>query len=132
MDFIHRAHQDERSRVLVNCVQGISRSSAVVLAYLMKFAAGRFPKVHGRIKEKMSLRDAYHFLRQRRSIADPRKAGHEVVHLAWEEFLEQLGQLECVLFNLRTPSLTGGLAFAGRHMPGPCKAGGCLLEVEPG
>ena len=67
----------------------------------------------------MSLRDAYHFLRHRRSIADPRKAGHvSMVHLA-KEFLVQLGQLECVLFNLRTPTLTGDLAFAGRHMPGP-------------
>eukprot|EP00435_Cladocopium_sp_Y103_P030002 s858_g7.t1 len=92
LDFLHEARQNSQHRVLVNCVQGISRSPAVVLAYLMKF-------------EKMSLRDAYHFLRHRRSIADPRK-----------EFLHQLGKLECQLFNLSAPTLSSDLAFAGRHM----------------
>eukprot|EP00434_Breviolum_minutum_P009487 symbB.v1.2.008354.t3/scaffold524.1/size192337/3 len=92
LDFIHQARSSEQHHILVNCVQGISRSAAVVLAYLMKF-------------EEMSLRDAYHFLRHRRSIADPRK-----------EFLQQLGKLECELFNLSTPTLNSDLAFAGRHM----------------
>lgn len=93
LDFLHEARQSsQQHRVLVNCVQGISRSPAVVLAYLMKF-------------EKMSLRDAYHFLKHRRSIADPRK-----------EFLQQLGKLECQLFNLSAPTLSSDLAFAGRHM----------------
>ncbi|CAJ1363260.1 unnamed protein product [Effrenium voratum] len=93
LDFIHGAHQaNERHHVLVNCVQGISRSAAVVLAYLMKY-------------ERMSLRDAYHFLRHRRSIADPRK-----------EFLQQLGVLERRLFGLEAPTLSGEVAFAGRHM----------------
>ena len=62
IEFIHEAHSsNERHNVLVNCVQGISRSASVVLAYLMKY-------------ERMSLRAAYDHVRERRAVADPRKA----------------------------------------------------------
>jgi len=93
LEFIHEARRSsEEHRVLVNCVQGISRSAAVVVAYLMKF-------------ESMSLHDAYYFLRRKRPIADPR-----------QEFLIQLGELECRLFGLSKPSLQAEEVFAGRRL----------------
>ncbi|CAE7939334.1 unnamed protein product [Symbiodinium sp. KB8] len=93
LEFIHDARcSGDQHRVLVNCVQGVSRSAAVVLAYLMKF-------------ERRSLQEAYDFLRRQRPIADPR-----------QEFLEQLGRLECQLFGKPTPSLQAEEVFAGRRM----------------
>ncbi|CAE7230727.1 DUSP16 [Symbiodinium natans] len=93
IEFIHEAHSsNERHNVLVNCVQGISRSASVVLAYLMKY-------------ERMSLRAAYDHVRERRAVADPRK-----------EFLDQLAVFECKLFDVDKPTLTGAIVFEGRNL----------------
>lgn len=93
LDWVHQAHaSDGRHRVLVHCVQGISRSTSVVLAYLMRH-------------EKKSLREAFDFTRERRPIAEPRR-----------EFLDQLGRFECQLFGLTQPTLTGEEVFGGRNM----------------
>ncbi|CAE8617136.1 unnamed protein product [Polarella glacialis] len=93
LDFIHEAHtSDPRHHVLVHCVQGISRSASVVVAYLIRH-------------EGMSLREAHAHLHAKRSLADPRK-----------EFLDQLGRFECQLRGLSVPTLTGEEVFAGRTM----------------
>lgn len=65
-DFIHRAAQECASKdkeegkgvVLVHSYFGMSRSSAVVIAYLMK-------------EKKWSLREAYDYLKERHSSANP-------------------------------------------------------------
>ena len=55
--FIDRARK-ANSSILVHCVQGISRSSTIVIAYLMK-------------RENMTLKDAYSHVKSRRSIIRP-------------------------------------------------------------
>mmetsp|Transcript_112529 Transcript_112529/g.223656 ORF Transcript_112529/g.223656 Transcript_112529/m.223656 type:complete len:1232 (-) Transcript_112529:86-3781(-) len=93
IDFIHQARQsDARHKVLVHCVQGISRSATVVVAYLMKY-------------EKMSLLDAHEHTRKRRPVASPRK-----------EFVDQLGRFECQIHGVSVPTLTGEQAYAGKLM----------------
>ena len=55
--FIDRARA-ANSSVLVHCVAGISRSSTIVIAYLMK-------------REKMTLKDAYAYVKSKRTIIRP-------------------------------------------------------------
>lgn len=55
--FIHEARRSHK-KVMVHCSMGISRSAAVVIAYLMQH-------------EKMSLRQAWDRVRERRGIARP-------------------------------------------------------------
>ncbi|CAJ1374649.1 unnamed protein product, partial [Effrenium voratum] len=93
LSFIQEAHEaNVEHHVLVNCAQGVSRSASVVIAYLMKH-------------QRMSLRDAYFHVRERRSIADPRK-----------EFVDQLGRLEQQIFGLEQPTFTSQEAFEGRTL----------------
>jgi len=88
--FIHDSHNaDSTHHVLVHCVQGISRSASVVVAYLMKY-------------EGMSLREAHKFVKERRSIAEPRKT-----------FVDQLGDFEKQIYGISAPTLTGEEAFEG-------------------
>ncbi len=56
-EFIAQA-KSENSKVLVHCAAGISRSTSLLLAYLMK-------------KENMDLRSAYLHVKQIRSIVQP-------------------------------------------------------------
>lgn len=93
MEFIHEAHTSSASNhVLVHCIQGISRSSSVILAYLMRH-------------EGMSLRAAYDHCKKVRPIMEPRP-----------DFLDQLGAFECKLFELAEPTLTSKEAFAGKTL----------------
>ena len=122
LQFISEAHSsNEQHHVLVHCAQGVSRSASVVLAYLMKY-------------ELMSLRQAYDHVRERRTVADPRKEslkdesnsrgvnclvacnrGMPLTPLI-EEFVDQLAHFECQLFELDEPTLTGAIAFEGRTL----------------
>lgn len=89
--FVHKAHaQDPNNKVLVHCVQGISRSACVVLCYLMKH-------------ENMTLRSAYEHVQKLRTVAQPRR-----------EFFEQLGLFECKLFNIEKPTLTAEEVYANK------------------
>ena len=56
-DIIHSVHQNG-GRTLVHCLAGVSRSTALVLAYLVKY-------------RRMSLREAYHFLATQRPVVRP-------------------------------------------------------------
>jgi len=71
-DFIETARLNSQA-VLVHCAQGVSRSVAIVLAYLMQ-------------AERMSLEEAYDFVRRKRSVSKP-NAG----------FLKQLSAFEMQL-----------------------------------
>jgi dual specificity MAP kinase phosphatase len=55
--FIHNAI-DNNEKVLVHCVAGISRSPAIVIGFLMRYA-------------KMNMNDAYNFVKRKRSIVSP-------------------------------------------------------------
>ena len=68
-------------KILVHCVQGISRSTTVIIAYLIKY-------------KQMNLKQAYDFVRERRSIAKPRK-----------EFIEELQNIENEVFGFEKPTL---------------------------
>ena len=57
--FLRKAH-DEGEKVLVHCSAGISRSVAVVLAYLLEYS-------------DMDLVDAYEYVQQRRPVACPNR-----------------------------------------------------------
>jgi len=93
IEFIHNAHlSNDRHHVLVHCVQGISRSASVVIAYLIKY-------------EGMTLRDAHAHTLKCRPIAMPRK-----------EFVDQLGRFECAVLGCAEPSFTGEQAFEGKVM----------------
>jgi hypothetical protein len=90
--FIREAHVNPQHHVLVNCVQGISRSASIVIAYLVE-------------NEDMTLRDAYNHTKACRSIADPRAT-----------FVDQLGEFEMQVRGVPSPTLTGEECFAGRQM----------------
>lgn len=55
--FIHNAI-DNNEKVLVHCVAGISRSPAIVIGFLMRYA-------------KMTMTDAYEFVKRKRAIVSP-------------------------------------------------------------
>jgi len=91
--FIRHLHaSDADHRVLVHCVQGISRSTCVIICYLM-------------MDHNMSLREAYQHVKERRPIADPRA-----------EFIKQLGTFECELFKRSKPSIDAEEIYAGKHV----------------
>lgn len=94
LDCIHNWHSADpaKNHVLVHCVQGISRSATVVIAYLMQY-------------ERLSLRDAYTAVKTARSIASPRA-----------EFIDQLGRVEMHMFGVAEPSLTSGEVYEGKVM----------------
>jgi|EP00927_Polykrikos_kofoidii_P080774 atypical dual specificity phosphatase len=93
VSFVRDLHlADPKHHVLVNCVQGISRSSSTVIAYLMQY-------------EKMSLREAYQHVKTRRSIAEPRRC-----------FVDQLGVLEMKLFGIEAPTITGEEVYRGKNV----------------
>jgi len=93
LGFIRGARSERAdARVLVHCVQGISRSASVVIAYLMMF-------------EQKSLREAHAHTCSVRPIAEPRAS-----------FLDQLGNLEKRLFGISEPTLTSAEAFEGKTM----------------
>lgn len=55
--FIHHAIENNE-KVLVHCVAGISRSPAIVIGFLMRYA-------------KMTMNDAYEFVKRKRAIVSP-------------------------------------------------------------
>lgn len=57
IEFIEKV-KAEQGRVYIHCVQGVSRSATVVLAYLM-------------FTQKMSYQDAFNFVKERRGIISP-------------------------------------------------------------
>lgn len=61
-DFANKLEEFKKNnkRVLVHCIQGISRSVSMVIAYLIA-------------KENMSLRDAYALVKAQRKLARPNK-----------------------------------------------------------
>jgi len=76
-DFIHKARSSNQA-ILVHCMAGVSRSSSMVLAYLMKY-------------EHMTLLEAYKHTRSRRNCIEPNPG-----------FLGRLIRLEFRLFNGKT------------------------------
>ena len=70
--FWQEALQDG-GRVLVHCMQGVSRSAALVLAYLMASPRMKKHLVKGRLEpsEQASLRAMLAWLQERRPIANP-------------------------------------------------------------
>jgi len=94
VDFIRSAREGSHTNhILVHCIQGISRSSSVVIAYLMEF-------------EGMSLLEAYQHVSERRSVARPRP-----------NFIEQLGKLEMILRpDLEAPTLKPDDVFHGENV----------------
>jgi len=73
-EFIEKARQENKN-CLVHCAAGISRSSTLVIAYLMKH-------------QKMNLKEAYGHTREQRSIIEPNSG-----------FAKQLMELELKLFG---------------------------------
>ncbi|KAJ0394185.1 hypothetical protein P43SY_003814 [Pythium insidiosum] len=71
-----------RGRVLVHCISGVSRSAALVVAYLM-------------LDKRMRLLDAYQLVRSRRSLVQPN-----------EGFRLQLARLEMALFGSSSVATT--------------------------
>ena len=61
-----------KSNILIHCAMGVSRSSSIVIAYLMKY-------------QRMSFQDAYWYVKKRRSIIFPNFG-----------FMTQLTQYECI------------------------------------
>ena len=79
---LFQAEAQERA-VLVHCVQGISRSASVVIAFCMK-------------KYTWSLKESYDYVKARRSVISPNVG-----------FIHQLGEFELQLFpSLSSPTLT--------------------------
>lgn len=92
VEFVKQAHDaDANHHVLVHCVQGISRSSSVVIAYLV-------------LHEGMTLKDAYDKVKAARSTIDPRP-----------NFLDALGEFECRKTGASKPTLTSGEIWDGRQ-----------------
>ena len=87
--FIDRA-RTANSSILVHCVQGISRSSTIVIAYLMK-------------RENMTLKDAYAHVKKLRPIIRPNK-GFLKVLMKLEESL--YGSTSIVLRNISHPRVS--------------------------
>jgi protein-tyrosine phosphatase len=56
-EFIHSAKKDG-SKILIHCVQGMSRSATIVIAFLM-------------FDSKMTLKEAYGFVKSKRTIIEP-------------------------------------------------------------
>eukprot|EP00795_Rhopilema_esculentum_P002428 gene2428-18082_t len=77
--FIEQA-RDSEENVLVHCVGGVSRSSTIVIAYLM-------------LKHSYSLNDAYDFVKAKKSNISPNF-----------NFMQQLLDLERTRVSFRTPS----------------------------
>jgi len=71
-NFIEKCRQNNE-KVLVHCIMGISRSTTIILAYLMKY-------------NNMTLLDAYYFVKKKRSIINPN-----------DGFIEQLLNYEKIL-----------------------------------
>ncbi|EKM55098.1 uncharacterized protein PHACADRAFT_255472 [Phanerochaete carnosa HHB-10118-sp] len=86
--FITDALQDTRARVLVHCVQGVSRSASVVCAYLIK-AYGWTPA------------QAVQFVKSKRPCTDPNPG-----------FVSQLGEY---YESLRASPPSSGSAAAGQR-----------------
>lgn len=70
--------RNEKKRVLVHCIQGISRSVSMVIAYLIT-------------KEGFNLKDAYQLVKSKRFLARPNKG-----------FLNQLIILEKKIYGTNT------------------------------
>ena len=51
-DFIHDALSEQQNKVLVHCLAGLSRSPAVVIAYLMKHHNMTFAEAHNFVFER--------------------------------------------------------------------------------
>jgi len=93
LEFIRVAHESHAgNHVLVHCVQGISRSATVVIAYLVRH-------------EGMTLKAAFEHVSKVRTTALPRK-----------EFLHQLVELECSLTGQATSTLDVEKVFAGKNL----------------
>mmetsp|Transcript_80191 Transcript_80191/g.231642 ORF Transcript_80191/g.231642 Transcript_80191/m.231642 type:complete len:307 (+) Transcript_80191:81-1001(+) len=93
VEFLRSVHEASKEhKVLVHCVQGISRSASVVIFYLMAH-------------QRMSLREAFELTRRKRPVVEPRA-----------EFLRQLGVHECKLFGLKAPTLTPEVIYADRKL----------------
>lgn len=67
--------EKEKSKVLVHCVMGISRSAALCIAYMM-------------YHEMMTFKDALAFLKSKRCIVEPNKGFREQL-LAYEKELDE-------------------------------------------
>ncbi|CAF0856751.1 unnamed protein product [Adineta steineri] len=81
IQFMETAFENSSNRILVHCNLGISRSTTVTLAYLMK-------------TYNATLTEAYKFVRQRRPIVCPNLG-----------FLRQLFEYECELFGQQYSNL---------------------------
>ena len=76
---LHKA--DSSTKILVYCVQGISRSASVVIAYLIRHA-------------NMTLKVAYEHVQGRRQLARPR-----------DVFVTELQSIEKSVFGFEHPTL---------------------------
>nr|XP_046919627.1 dual specificity protein phosphatase 14-like [Dermatophagoides farinae] len=87
-EFIHKALENEDGIVAVHCISGISRSSTLVIAYLMKY-------------KNMSLKVAFDFVRSKRWFIRPNTG-----------FFQQLIDYELKLYGTNTVKMiyheTGG------------------------
>jgi protein-tyrosine phosphatase/rhodanese-related sulfurtransferase len=70
LNFIHSSSKKENARIFVHCNMGISRSTSIVIAYLLKY-------------KKMKIKDSLQFIKENRSFVNPRST-----------FMEQLSRLE--------------------------------------
>ncbi|CAD7971788.1 unnamed protein product [Amoebophrya sp. A120] len=81
---VHINDPENKNRILVHCTQGVSRSASTIIAYLMEYK-------HFRLNE------AFYYLKDKRSIIDPRP-----------NFIEELGRLETeILFHLQRQQMGG-------------------------
>mmetsp|Transcript_17244 Transcript_17244/g.23966 ORF Transcript_17244/g.23966 Transcript_17244/m.23966 type:complete len:506 (-) Transcript_17244:27-1544(-) len=82
-EFMDNALSDERNAVFVHCAAGISRSSTMVISYLMA-------------KQKMSFTDAYQHVKSQRQIISPNQ-GFQQQLKHFEKELHKDGSKECVI-----------------------------------